>query len=238
MKTADNGRGWQRIYDCTITRGNIGEENRVLARARARVERFFHSCETFRRYDIFAAITISQDIPLLRIAGFVYRRDKKYGKSGGYKKFSGSKNFYSFSTHPHLSSSLPSSSRFAFSFSPPHLRSPMAAITGGNISLLWWISVSRALVYQDITVRFPGYLPLKIENRSLLLTFNNFHPATPSFFYVTKDRYARAPSKDFLYSSLILCAKLHARPAYFNLFRCCVERIYTVTMSRVINHET
>lgn len=146
-----------RLYDNARQAITRSKKRAGRARACACPSDFFHPCETFRRYDIFVAYNnIIGRIPaLLRIAGFVYRRDKKYGKSGGYKKFSGSKNFYSFSTHPFGSCLLPSlplsPPRFAFSFSPSHLRSPMAiAITGGNISLLWWISVFPALVYQDI----------------------------------------------------------------------------------------
>lgn len=49
MKTADNGRGWQRIYDCTITRGNNDDrgEKRMLASERVRAGDFFIRAKPF-----------------------------------------------------------------------------------------------------------------------------------------------------------------------------------------------
>lgn len=108
--------------------------------------------------------------------------------------------------------------------------SPSMVVAGyhtGGESLLWWISVISQLSFTRIS-----HLPLEIENRSLLLT-HDFHLATLycSLRMKIASKISSFPSAEFL----------RARPAYFNLFRRRRRRrarAYTITVSRVINHET
>lgn len=114
MKTADNGvLAHLRLCD-TIVRGNNGRKG-----SRRASERIFHPSENlstlryFRRYN-----NIIEHASVIKNRASFTARDKKYSETGGYKKFSGSKNFYSFSTR--RSWSLPPSAfapRVAFCYS-------------------------------------------------------------------------------------------------------------------------
>jgi len=78
--------------------------------------------------------------------------------------------------------------------------------------------------------------PLEIENRSLLLTPNDFHLAPQTSIFITRMKIGMRASKDSLLPPTR--GVLRARPAYFNLFRRRRRRAYTITVSRVIKHET
>jgi len=96
MENNENGRQWVlahlRLCD-TIVRGNNGRRG---SRRRAS-ERVFHPSETFRRYDIFGAITISWNIPaLLRIELRLLLATKNTAKLAAIKSFRDRKTFIRF----------------------------------------------------------------------------------------------------------------------------------------------
>ena len=85
-----------------------------------------------------------------------------------------------------------------------------------------------------------SHLPLEIENRSLLLTPNDFHLATvPQISIFTEMKIGRHASKIafFPLARGVLCVQLISS-SLFQFIPSPPRRAYTITVSRVINHET